>query len=135
MVHSPGTPAACRRARGAGCDAAAIGRRDQSRAFSLAAIVPNTVVAACGSAPEDVLAIFDGEVLEIAEPGVDAFERLISGRGSIDASFAGEAAALRRFDDQSGKPLTPPAIKPIGLRIFIEQQFELMRVAARSARA
>ena len=105
--------AACRRARGAGCDAAAIERRDQSRAFSLDAIVPSTVVAACGSAPENVLAIFDGEVLEIAEPGVDAFERLISGRGSIDASFAGEAAALRRFDDQSGKPLTPMAANPV----------------------
>src|SRR6202008_493650 len=86
------------------------------------------------SSAENVLAVFDSEVLEITEPGVDAFECLIRGRGSIDAGVAGEAAALRRFDDQSGKPLAPAAIKPLGLCIFIEQQFERMRVAAWSAR-
>ena len=98
-------------------------------------IVPSLIVPrACGRPTENVLAVFDGEVLEVAEPGVDALERFIRRCDGVDASVAGEARTPGCFDDQSGKPLAPAAVESIGLRIFVEQEFESVSVATRSAR-
>ena len=53
-----------------------------------------------------------------------------SGSGlRIDAGLAGEAAALRRLDDQPRQPLAAAAIEAVSLRIFVDQPLELARVA------
>ena len=50
-----------------------------------------------------------------------------------DAGFARQAGALRRLDDQRGEPLAAAAVEAVGLGIFVEQEFKLVRVAARPA--
>ena len=83
--------------------------------------MPKTVVGAYRGSAENMLAVFNSEVLEIAQPGVDAFEGFVGRRGGIDASLTSKAGPPRRFHDQSRKPLAPAPIESVGLRIFIDQ--------------
>ena len=53
--------------------------------------------------------------------------------GARDAGFARQAGALRRFDDQGGEAFAAPPVKTVGLRVFVDQAFELARVAGKSA--
>ena len=46
-----------------------------------------------------------------------------------DAGFAREPAALRGLDDQAGQALAPAAVEAVGLRVFVDQPFELARLA------
>ncbi len=73
-----------------------------------------------------MLAIFDGEVLEVAQPGIDAAQRLVGENRGADAGFARQSGALRRLDDQRREPFAPPPVEAIGLRIFVKQKFKLM---------
>ena len=83
--------------------------------------MPKTVVGAYRGSAENMLAVFNSEVLEIAQPGVDAFEGFVGRCGGIDASLTSKAGPPRRFHDQSRKPLAPAPIESVGLRIFIDQ--------------
>src|SRR5215472_12439131 len=87
--------AARRRASGSSGNTAAIERCDQRGALGSSAVMPESIVLALRSATVDVLAIFYGEVLKIAEPGVDPFKRFIGRRRGRNAGLACEAAALR----------------------------------------
>ena len=49
---------------------------------------------------------------------------------AVDAGLARQAAALRGLDDQLGETFAAPPIETVGLRIFVEQELELARVAA-----
>ena len=91
--------------------------------------VPCRIGRTGGRAAVDVLAVLDGEILQVAEPGVDAAQRLVGIRCALDASLARQAAALRRLDDQLRQTLAPAAIEAVGLRVFVDQPFELARVA------
>ena len=127
-------PPARRRAGRARRDAAAVERRDQRRALGLGARVPSRIVDTGWRAAVDVQAVLDGEVLEIAQPGIDAAQRLVGRRPRRrrPASCA-KAGALRRLDDQRREPLAPPPVEAVGLGVFVEQAFKLVRVAARPA--
>ena len=84
-----------------------------------------------------MLAILDGEVFEVAQPSVDAAQRFVGRNRTPDAgqnpSFLRQSAALCRFHDQSSKPFAAPPVEAVGLGIFVEQEFKLMRVAGRPA--
>ena len=83
-----------------------------------------------------MLAVFDREVFEIAQPGIDAAQRFIgSDRAAVrrNAGFLRQAGALRGFDDELGEPLAAAAVEPIGLGVFVEQELEFVGVAARPA--
>ena len=54
-------------------------------------------------------------------------------RRARDAGLPRQAGALRRLDDQRGEPLAAAAVKPVGLRVLVDQAFELARVAGKSA--
>ena len=73
-------------------------------------------------------AVLDGEILEVAEPGVDAAQRFVGRVGSGDAGFGGEAGLLRGLDDQLGQPVAAAAVEPVGLGIFVDQPLELLLV-------
>jgi hypothetical protein len=77
--------------------------------------------------------IFYGEVLEIAQPGVDAAQRLIGRERRADTGLARQAGALRGLDDQRRQPLASPPVETVGLGIFIDQTLELPRVAGQPA--
>ena len=126
-------PPARRRAGRPRRDAAAVERCEQRRALSLGACSPQRIVAAGGGAAIDVQAVLDGEVLEIAQPGVDAAQRLVGRERGADAGLARQTGALRRLDDQRRQPLAPPPVEAVGLRIFIDQTLELSRVAGQPA--
>ena len=66
-----------RRAGGAGGDMAAIERRKQRPTLGLRAFLPQRVGLAIGCAAKDVEPVLDGKILEVAEPGVDAAQRLV----------------------------------------------------------
>ena len=78
-------------------------------------------------------AVLDGEVLEIAQPGVDAAQRFVGRESGADAGLARQTAALRGLDDQRRQPLAPAAVEAVGLGIFVDQPLELARVAGKSA--
>ena len=70
--------AARRRAGRAGGDVAAVERGKQRRVRSAAALSPRIGVGSSAfGAAIDVQAVLDGEILEVAEPGVDAAQRLV----------------------------------------------------------
>ena len=114
-------PPARRRAGGPRRDAAAVERCEQRRALGFGACSPQRIVDAGGRAAVDVQAVLDGEVLEIAQPGVDAAQRLVGRERGADAGLARQSGALRGLDDQRRQPLAPPAVEAVGLRIFIDQ--------------
>src|SRR5262249_50896721 len=109
-------------------DTAAIKRRDQRGPFGCGARPPRRIVAAGRRAAIDMQTVLYGEVFEIAQPGVDAAQRLV-GRGGLDTGLASEAGALRRLDDQGGEPFASPPVEAFGLRIFVDQPLELAGVA------
>ena len=79
----------------------------------------------------NVLPVLDGEVLQIAQPGIDATQRLV-GRQQPQPTPASsrQSGALRCLDNQFGQSLAAAAVEAVGLGIFFEQTFELMGVAA-----
>ena len=50
-----------------------------------------------------------------------------------DAGLARQAGALRGLDDQGREPFAAAAIEAVGLRIFVEQKFKFVGLAARAA--
>src|SRR5947207_4356894 len=76
-----------------------------------------------------MLAVLDGEVFQIAEPRIDAAQRLFGIGARLDASLAGETASLRGLDDQPGQSLAPAAIEAVSLGVFVDQPLQLARIA------
>ena len=126
-------PPARRRAGGTRRDAAAVERGEQCRALRFGARPPQRIVGAGGRAAVDVQAVFDGEVLEIAQPGIDAAQRLVGRDRGADAGLARQSGALRGLDDQRRQPLAPPPVEAVGLGVFVDQPLELARVAGKAA--
>ena len=73
-------------------------------------------------------AVLDGEILEVAQPGIDAAQHLV-GRSSPASTPASprEAAAPRGLDDQAGQALAAAAVEPVGLGVFVDQPLERAR--------
>ena len=126
-------PPACRRPGWARRDAAAVERREQRRAFGVGARRPLRVGRVRERAAENMQAVFDGEVFQVTQPGIDAPERVVRRVRGGDAGLARQRGALRGLDDQLGQPLAPAAIEPVGLRIFVDQALELARIARKPA--
>ena len=78
-------------------------------------------------------AVLDGEVLEVAQPGIDAAQRVVGRGGAADAGLARQSGPLRGLDDQLRQPLAAAAIEPVGLGIFVDQALKLARVAGKPA--
>ena len=49
-----------------------------------------------------------------------------SGPRAADPCFGGKAGLLRGLDDQLRQPVAAAAVEPVGLRIFVDQPFELL---------
>ena len=126
-------PPARRRAGGAGRDAVAVERRKKRRALRRGALLPCRIADLRRRATVNVQAVLDGEVLEVAQPGIDAAQRVV-GRGCArDTGLPRQAGALRRLDDQCGEAFAPPPVEAVGLRVLVDQAFEFARVAGKSA--
>ena len=119
--------AARRRAGRAGRHMAAVERGYQRRALGLGAFLADRLAVRL-SAAVDVQPVLDGEILEVAEPGVDAAQRLVRRVGAGDAGFAGQPGLRGGLDDQLRQPVAAAAVEPVGLRIFVDQPFELLLV-------
>ena len=74
--------------------------------------------------------VLDGEVLQIAEPGIDLAQRLVRMELARKSRLAREPGASRRLDDEPRQALAPAAVEPVGDGIFIDQALELLRRAA-----
>ena len=127
-------PPARRRAGGAGRDAAAVERREQRRALRRGALLPRRIADLRRRAAVNVQAVLDGEVLEVAQPGIDAAQRVV-GRVGARAMPASRAKPLRCAVStiSCGEALAPAAVEAVGLRVFVDQALELARVAGKSA--
>ena len=98
-------------------------------ALGLRACLPQWIVARRRAA-EDMQPILDGEVFQVAEPGIDLAQRLVGIELGRHASLARQPRALRGLDDQPRQTLAAAAIQPVGDGIFIDQALELLRGAA-----
>src|SRR4029077_2343356 len=99
------------------------------RALRLGALLPCRIADLRRRATVNVQAVFDREVLEVAQPGIDAAQRVV-GRGCVrDTALPRQAGALRRFDDQGGEAFAPPPVKTVGLRVLVDQALEFARLA------
>ena len=78
-------------------------------------------------------AVLDGEVLEVAQPGIDPAQRVVGRIGAADPRLARQSAALRALDNQFRQTLAAAAIKSVGLGIFVDQALKLARVAGKPA--
>lgn len=76
--------------------------------------------------------VLDGEILEIAEPGVDAAQRLVRRVGPGHSGFGGKPGLACGFDDQLGQAVAAAAVEPVGLRIFVDQPLEALLVLVQS---
>ena len=123
--------AALRRAGRAGLHALAVERRQQSDALGLRACLPERIGRSRRrAAAEDMQPILDGEVFQVAEPGIDLAQRLVRIELRRHASLARKPRALRGLDDQPRQTLAAAAIQPVGDGIFIDQALKLLRGAA-----
>ncbi len=105
---------------------------DERGALGLGASLPQRVMALSGvRAPIDVEAVLDGEILEVAEPGVDLAQGLVWVKVGGDAGLAGKVRAPRSLDDELRKTFAPPPVEPIGDGIFVDQPLELLRRAGK----
>ena len=91
--------------------------------------LPRRIVDVGPGAAIDMQPVLDGEVLEVAQPGVDLAQRLVGVEVGGDASLAGEPGALRGLDDEPRQKLAPPPVEPVGDGIFVDQPLELLRRA------
>ncbi len=76
----------------------------------------------------DMQAILNGEILEVAEPGIDAAQRLVGRVGLGDTRIAGKSGPGGRVDDQLRQTVAATAIEAVSLRVFIDQAFQLLLV-------
>ena len=120
--------AARRRAGRSGFHALAIERREQRLALGSGASLPGGIVA-MRRAPIDMQPVLDGEVLQIAKPGVDLLQRVLIAVGVGDTGLSGKPRALRSIDDELGETLAPPAVEPVGDGIFVHEPLQLLRCA------
>ena len=127
------TPSARWRTGWAGRDATAVKRGDQGSPFGLGACPPSRIVVIEGGAAVNVQAVFDREVFQIAQPGVDAPQRFVRIDGSAEPGLAGQSGPLCGLHDKRCQPLAPSPVESVGLRIFIEQKLKLVRFAAWAA--
>lgn len=117
-----------RRAGRTSSDVAAVERCDQRAALGSGALAANCVRLVIGGAAIDMQAILDGEILEIAEPGIDAAQRLVRRVGFRHAGFGGEAGLGGSFDDQFCEAVAAATIEAVGLRVFVDQPLQLLLV-------
>ncbi len=125
------------RAGGAGSDPPAVERGDERDTLGIGARLPSRQqsrigAVRCRHAAVDVEAVLDREVLEIAQPGVDAAQHRVGIGLAGDSGLARQTAAPRRLDDQSGQALASAAVEPIGLGIFIDQALEVPRIVGQA---
>ena len=99
-------------------------------AVALACHVGSSVPA--GSAAVNVLAVFDREVFQIAQPSVDAAERIVGLEGACDAGLAGETRALRGFNNEARQAFAAAAVEAGGLGVFVDQAFEIAGLAGKA---
>ncbi|MNX98577.1 hypothetical protein D3C86_1309930 [compost metagenome] len=117
-------PSARRCAGGAGGDMPAIKRSQQGSFFRFGAFKPQKIGLGFGTAAKNMLAVLDGEILEVAQKGVDARQGRIGIILHTHARLSCKPSLQRLFDNQFRQSVTPAAIQPIRLRIFINELFQ-----------
>ena len=120
--------AARRRARRPGADVAAVECRQQRDALRLRAGAAHFVRLVFRGAAIDMQPVLDREILEVAKPGVDAAQRLVRRVGPGNAGLRGKAVFRGRLDNQRRQTVAAAAVEAVGLRIFVDQPFELLLV-------
>ncbi len=116
------------RARRAGGYMAAVERGDQRLALAGSTCAAQRIGLGTGHAAIDVQAILYREILEIAEPGVDALQGGVRRFVARHASFGGKPGFLSLRDDQLRQTVAAAAVEPIGLHIFVDQPLEHLLV-------
>ena len=77
--------------------------------------------------------VFDGEVFQVAQPGIDLAQRLVGMNLAGDAGLTRQPAALRRLDDQPRQQFAPPPVEPVGNGVLVHQPLQVLRRAAQLA--
>ena len=126
--------AARRRAGRPRLDVVAIKRGEQGSPFGLCALPAQWIGFAFRRAAVNMQPVLDGEILEVAKPGVYAAQRLVRCIGAGNARFGRQAGLLRGLDDQLGQTVAATAVESVSLRVFVDQPLKpLLRLVEAGA--
>jgi hypothetical protein len=109
---------------------AAIERGEQRGALARGTLEPDGLGAFLGPAI-DMQPVLDREILEVAEPGIDAHQRLVRRVGLADAGFRRQPGFPRGLHDQLAEPVAAAPVEPVGLGIFVDQAFQPLLVVGK----
>jgi len=121
--------------RGAGRprrDSANVQGGQNRNAFRFGARPPSRIVNVDGRAPIDMKSILDRKILEIAQPSIDAPQRIVGTVVGLHARFDRKPGPLGLFQDQSPEPFPPAPIKAVRLSVFVDKPFELAGVSRKA---
>ncbi len=137
--------AARRRAGGTGRHAASVEGGDERRTLAIAAGADGRLSSRrqrerlhrrlVGRAAEDVQAVADAELLDVAELGVELGDGLPVGLALEQPAVGGEPAVPGAFDDLVLEEAEPPAVETVGRGIFLDDAFQLGQRAVQAGGA
>jgi len=76
--------------------------------------------------------VLDGEILEIAQPSIDAPQCIVGTVVRLHARFDRKSGPLGLFQDQSREPLPPAPIKAVRLGVFVDKPLELTGISRKT---
>jgi hypothetical protein len=76
--------------------------------------------------------ILDRKILEIAEPSIDAPQRIVGTVVGLHVRFDRKPGPLGLFQDQSREPFSPAPVKAIRLRVFVDKPLKLAGVSRKA---
>src|SRR6516165_5835701 len=76
--------------------------------------------------------VLDRKVLEIAQPSIDAPQRIVRTVVGLDTRLDRKPGPFRLFQDQSREPFPPAPIKAVRLRVFVHKPLELAGVSRKA---
>ena len=135
-LGAPAGPGATRRASSAASRAA----RSQSAEARTAVSAPvaaasRRIVSSSGDSAEDVQAVADAELLDVAELGIELGDGLAVGLALHQAAVGGQSVGPGALDDLLFEEDEPPAVEAVGRGIFLDDAFQLGERPVQAGRA
>ena len=85
-----------------------------------------------GRAPVDMKSVLDRKILEIAQPSIDAPQRIVGTVVGLHTRLDRKPGPFRLFQDQSREPFPPAPIKAVRLGVFVDEPLELAGVSRKA---
>ncbi len=115
------------------CDSPPVQGGEDRSPFRCGACAPSSIANVGGLAPIDVKPVLYRDLLEVAQPSIDAPQCVIGISIEPHARLDRKPGAFGLFKDQPRKALPPASIKAVRLCIFINKTLEIAGVSRKPA--